>query len=264
MQYKINKMKYIILITLNLLIVFYTYSQQKIIQGYVYDKVTLQALPYASISINNTGTITNKEGFFKFKFSGNKQYPINIKISYVGYENKHLSIKNQEIHKIYLKSKEAIIPEVIIKADFIYNLLSMAFEKIPENYPNKGSRQKGFFRQTVSKEDSIVYMGEAFMDSYKSSYKRKCEDNQIEIVKFRKFSGQNNYENNFRLYGGPFLIYNIDMVKLRARFLNPDYYKDYNYEYNKIVSFQDNDHYELRYESKSKNFSGKILINKKD
>ena len=51
-QFNINlkyKMKHTILIILNLAMIFSAYSQQKTIQGYVYDEVTLQTLPYASI-----------------------------------------------------------------------------------------------------------------------------------------------------------------------------------------------------------------------
>ena len=54
------------------------------------------------------------------------------------------------------------------------------------------------------------------------------------------------------------------MVKLRKPFLNPDNYNEFNYEYNKIVSFQDRNYYEIRFKSKSKNYSGKILINQND
>lgn len=258
-------MKHLIFIAFNLLIVFSVFSQQNIIQGYVYDEITRQPLPYANISIDDiSGTITNEEGFYKYKFFKERKYPIDIKISYIGYESKLISINNSDIHKIYLKPKESIIPEAVVKADFIYALLNKAYNKIPENYPDKGQRYKGFFRQTISRGDKILYMGEAFMDAYKSTYEKNCEDNQIEILKFRKFSNQNKYENNYRFTGGPFLIYRLDMVKLRSPFLNPEYYNKFNYEYNNIVSFQDREFYELLFESKSQKISGKILIDKKD
>jgi len=257
-------MKHLILLVFNLFIVLSAFSQQNIIQGYVYDKITLKPLPYATIGIDKvSGTVTNEEGYFKYKFFDERKYPIDIKISYVGYESKLISINNSDIYKIYLNPKENIIPEAVVKADFIYALLNKAYNKIPDNYPDKGSRYKGFFRETVIKNDQIVYMGEAYMDSYKSSYGIKCEDNQIEILKFRRFTNQN-YKNNYRISGGPFMIYWLDMVKLRSHFLNPKYYNDFNYEYNNIVSFQDREFYELKFESKSQKVSGKVLIDKKD
>jgi len=258
-------MKHLIVFVFNLLIVSSVFSQQNIIQGYVYDEITLKPLSYATISIDDvSGTVTNEEGYFKYKFFDERKYPIDIKISYVGYENKIISINNSNIYRIYLNPKENIIPEAVVKADFIYALLNKAYNKIPDNYPDRGSRYKGFFRQTVSNKDQIVYMGEAYIDSYKSSYGIKCQDNQIEILKFRKFTKQNYYENNYRLAGGPFLIYGLDMVKLRGNFLNPKYYNEFNYEYNNIVSFQDREFYELKFESKSQKVSGKVLIDKKD
>ena len=256
-------MKHIILITTYLLIAFPVYSQQITIQGLVYDKKTQAALPYANIIISDSqGTITNVTGYFKYKLTGN--YPIQITVSYVGYEKKTCDIRNPEIHEISVNPEEAIISEAVITADFIYTLLAKAYNNIAHNYPDKDSRYKGFFRQTVSKNDSILYMGETFMDSYKSSYHNKCKDNQIEILKFRKFCGQNKYAENFKLYGGPFLIYGGDVVKLRIEIINPSYYNDYNYKYKQLVMFNNEKHYELEFENKTKTLSGKMLINKKD
>ena len=151
-------MKHLIVLVFNLLIVFSVFSQQNLIQGYVFDEITRQPLPYANISIDDiSGTVTNEEGYYKYKLFKEQPYPIDIKISYIGYENKSVTINNSHIYKIYLKGK--YLPEAVVKADFIYTLLNKAYNKIPENYPDNGSRYKGFFRQTVSKEDQILYTG---------------------------------------------------------------------------------------------------------
>ena len=118
-------MKYLIVFFINLLTVFPVFSQQNIIQGYIYDGLTRQPLAYANVSIEGVlGTITNEEGFYKYKFHDERKFPIIIQISYVGYESKLVSINSPDICKNYLNPKETAISEVVVKADFIYSLNS--------------------------------------------------------------------------------------------------------------------------------------------
>lgn len=258
-------MKYLIVITSYFLITLYTIAQQNYIQGYVYDEETHQALPFANISISrNAGTITNSEGYFKFKFSDLLQFPVNITISYIGYESKQIEMENNSVINVYLTPKPAMIPEATVKADFIYSLLKKAFDMIPDNYPINGQRYKGFFRQTLYKQDSIVYLGEAYMDAYKSSYKIITADNQIDILKFRKFNTPENYEDSIWLIGGQFSFYSADIVKQRYPFLNPKYYDKLSYQYKNDIIYQNNSHFQLVFENENKSISGNMLINKND
>jgi hypothetical protein len=241
-------------------------AQENIIQGYVYDFDTHEVLPYANVCIKNSqmGTITNSEGYFKYKIPAGMNSSITIEISFIGYKSKTIKIQGKGKHDIYLKKDAQKIPEVVVKENFILTTLKKAFNRIDKNYPSEGSRCKGFLRQTVSKKDTIKYMGEAFMDFYKSSYQKNCKDNQINIFKFRKFTGSNGYEDSLVLKGAPFLTYSLDYVKLMPAFLNPQKAKEYNYQYTGITTFQNTEHYQILFEKKDGNYSGKLLINKKN
>ena len=68
------------------------------LRGTVYDGQTKETLIGANVLIKgeNTGTSTNVNG--KFSISTNKNFPIDLVISYLGYENKNLTItKNENI-----------------------------------------------------------------------------------------------------------------------------------------------------------------------
>ncbi len=112
----------------------------------------------------------------------------------------HMKIDDTRPRIFYLEPEDAVLSEIVVEADFVTELLENTFEKIPENYPDDDSRYKGFYRQTLYKHDTIVYMGEAFIDSYKSSYNRSVMDSQIEILRFRKFTGVSNYEDRIHNY----------------------------------------------------------------
>ena len=66
------------------------------LRGTVYDGQTKETLIGANVLIKgeNTGTSTNVNG--KFSISTNKNFPIDLVISYLGYENKNLTITKSE------------------------------------------------------------------------------------------------------------------------------------------------------------------------
>ncbi len=203
-----------------------SFSQSNVIQGYVLDKQTHEPLPFAHVVIKNTGygTVTNKEGYFRYIIPEHKDFPVEVSVSFVGYISRHATIADSKSNIFSLQPEKAVLPEIIVEADFVNEMLEKAFKSIPDNYPDDGSRYKGFYRQTLYKEDSVVYMGEAFTDTYKSSYERSGMDSQIEILKFRKFAGTPNYEDSIKFYAGVFNTYLADYVKQKTYFFNPRFF----------------------------------------
>ena len=68
------------------------------LRGTVYDGQTKETLIGANVLIKgeNTGTSTNVNG--KFSISTNKNFPIDLVISYLGYENKNITLTNRKKH----------------------------------------------------------------------------------------------------------------------------------------------------------------------
>ncbi|QKX04789.1 TonB-dependent receptor plug domain-containing protein [Aquimarina sp. TRL1] len=91
-------------------------SQKISICGYVYDKQSGKALPYATIEITNSnrGTITNEEGYFNLD---NVSATSTINILYVGYDHKSIpvsSIKKETCLTIHIQQQSTLLTEVLI------------------------------------------------------------------------------------------------------------------------------------------------------
>ena len=102
--------------TLFLIIFFTTIStlfSQEIIKGTVYDKKTRETLVGANVIIPNigTGTMTDIDGFFQLETS---KFPIQIEVSFIGFEKKVILVESTTAIKIFLTEDKQILSEVTI------------------------------------------------------------------------------------------------------------------------------------------------------
>jgi hypothetical protein len=80
--------------------------------------VDLQGEPLiaATVSINETGTITDIDGSFKLRFNTNEYDDLKVRASYIGCETLEIplnNVKNKEIEIILKESEEIIIGEIV-------------------------------------------------------------------------------------------------------------------------------------------------------
>lgn len=96
-------------------------SQEVTIKGQIFDKLSKEELIGANViwKKKHIGATTDINGNFQIKIPSNN-FPILLSISYIGYENKELSIKkdewikNNKFYKIFLKTNNQLIKEVKI------------------------------------------------------------------------------------------------------------------------------------------------------
>ncbi|HRU68452.1 MAG TPA: TonB-dependent receptor [Bacteroidia bacterium] len=109
-------MRKIALFTLLLLSVSFLQAQH-IIQGKVYDKETKEALQGASVLIrgSQSGTITDKSGYFKINVSDNRQ--VVLLVSFLGFKTQEIKAEpdGKEL-QVYLESSALVGDEVVISA----------------------------------------------------------------------------------------------------------------------------------------------------
>lgn len=115
------------------------------LKGRVFDSSNRQPIPFANISVvgTKTGTVSDIDGNFVLK---NIDYPLQIQISYVGYENKivKLTEPKNEILNVYIKPQTITLPELTIKAN--ENPAHRIIRKVIENRERNNPEQLSSFK----------------------------------------------------------------------------------------------------------------------
>jgi len=90
----------------------YIFAQQ-IVKGTVYDQKSGETLIGANVIIPNTGygTMTDFDGFFQIEV---QKLPIEIEVSFIGFEKKTVEVKSTDALKVYLSEDKLILSEVVI------------------------------------------------------------------------------------------------------------------------------------------------------
>jgi len=229
------------------------------ISGRLLDKHSMKPLSFANIQVNETtiGTTTNKTGCFNLKIPHNHRRKL-ITFFYLGYKPETKSI-NQIIkdQNVLLQQEDIKIGEIIIMPDStLLDLLRKAYNKIPNNYPIKPTKLKGFYRESIkTNEKRYLYFAEAVIETYKSSYKFSEDNGQVKILK----SLVNEFPNidalgNTRFYGGIFTNED-DFVKKRKDFINPKKFDNYQYSVN-ITMYQNREVYIINFDTKNDSLKG--------
>lgn len=112
----------------------------------VVDKNTTQSLAGAHISINNTHTITNNQGYFKYIISPDLTF--NISITHIGYKPYNKTIENKSIPElIALEADHSALEEIIITS-------SNPKRELQKNTLSKITIDKHFLNE--NKENSLM------------------------------------------------------------------------------------------------------------
>ena len=235
------------------------------LSGSIFDKETQVPIPKVSIFTEDykTGTISTDKGNFSLEIPAYKANTY-LYFTSVEYETDSILIpKENASQTMYLSPKIYSLKEVYIMPDStLLTLLRKAYSKIPENYPNRPTRYKGFFQESSSNEEgSLIKLIEAELSVYKESYLKKREaPGQIEILKSRIKQLQSV---NIGSVGGAFLPVNSDIVLQRNNYLQPQYLKYFQYDFIGIRSWNGKDCYEINFSFLNKNSSkvqGSMLI----
>lgn len=159
-----------------------TFSQNQI-KGRIIDATTQQPIPFANISVKESlyGTISDIDGFF---FISIKKIPVQLQISFVGYETKILTIDKitEKTLQISLYPQTYVLPELTIKAgeNPAHRIIRKALEMRNINNPEQvqsfqyTSYNKLYF--TIDKK-SIIYSYDTIkVNSTKTQKYRKIVD----------------------------------------------------------------------------------------
>jgi hypothetical protein len=144
-------------------------------------------------------------------------------------------------------------------------LIRDARGKIPENYGDSPAMLTAFYRETIRQNRTYIAISEAVFDVYKAPYSRFIDNDRIRIYKGRKSQDVSKMDTIlFRLQGGPYYLFALDLVKNPEELLSEENMNFYNYYYSGLETVEDRDAYVVEFDQKTgvsmALYKGKIYI----
>jgi hypothetical protein len=245
-------------------------SSFKQFKGSILDSKTRNELIFASISVSGTtiSTISNSEGKFSIKIPVEKQNS-NLVISYLGYKNKVIPIKDLKPEKniLVLEPSNTILEEVVVKVLDAKNIFLAVLKNRSQNYGVDPIQMTGFYRETIRKRRSYVSLSESIVTIQKQPFSLGSQD-QINLFKGRKNADYAKLDTvNFKLQGGPFSALYIDLIKYPSFLFSENAFDVYDFSLEEITQINDNQVLVLAFKQKPNNenplYYGKLYIDAK-
>jgi hypothetical protein len=245
-------------------------SSFKQFKGSILDSKTRNELIFASISVSGTtiSTISNSEGKFSIKIPVEKQNS-NLVISYLGYKNKVIPIKDLKPEKniLVLEPSNTILEEVVVKVLDAKNIFLAVLKNRSQNYGVDPIQMTGFYRETIRKRRSYVSLSESIVTIQKQPFSLGSQD-QINLFKGRKNADYAKLDTvNFKLQGGPFSALYIDLIKYPSFLFSENAFEVYDFSLEEITQINDNQVLVLAFKQKPNNenplYYGKLYIDAK-
>ena len=171
-----------------------TLFAQQSISATIIDSTSQKAIPYATITFNNTyGVISNETGKFVINLENKITKNDSLFISCLGYEAKHIAIEKFTDSIISLSQKKIELNEVIVsnKKYTANEIIDKVKENITANYNLEYIKSKLFYRESYFtkiiksdinlKKSTIPEFNQQFVDSLILAIPKKS-DNYTEIL----------------------------------------------------------------------------------
>lgn len=244
-------------------------SSFQFFKGTILDSKTKNELSFASITVSgsNISTISNSEGKFLIKIPANKQ-DANLKISFLGYQDKIISIKDlkQEKNLLYLEPVNVLLKDVVVNVMDANKIFLNVLNNRSKNYGDSTIQMIGFYRESIKKRRTYVSVLESIVDIQKMSFSSGVQD-QVNILKGRKNADYNKLDTvNFKLEGGLFSALFIDLIKDPSNLFSENVFELYNFSFEDITQINDKQVLIISFKQKTSLedpdplYSGKLFI----
>jgi len=181
-------------------------AQNVIVSGKVIDHETKDPMPFASVYIKGKaiGTITNLHGEFDFHIPGEYRNEIMV-ISMLGYSNFESPVWSMISTApliIELSASPIVLQEVLIEDSLSGgDILRLAINHIPDNYPTSPFLMEGFYRDVKKVGGTYISLLEAAVEIYDKGYdeprnKSKLREG-VRLLEVRRSFG---YDSRFTSY----------------------------------------------------------------
>lgn len=277
------------------------YAQDNsVITGRIINGEDKEPLPFASIRLKNhpIGTISNEEGEFDFYIPKSKRNDT-LNISFIGFNSYEVPLANIDRKlEIVLTPSSNVLDEVILTEKNPLDYIKKALERLPENYPQDPYQSIAYYREkfiengaVINKEEGVfkTYYPEAG-DSAKNQHQLllyKPEENPQQFQFMREWFeakqakrkkkaikkgeefDEDEYDSDMDMdFGGPESVIDLDINNEKDNYLNPKYFKKYEYSFGDETSLNGERLVTINFKAKRTidhmRDEGKILINSED
>jgi hypothetical protein len=242
------------------------------ISGIIIDDDSREPLPFATISLKNSGkgTVTNNNGEFGLKIS-RESLTDTLSVSYLGFIRREITVEQSLGNNFTISMKRDFIsiPEIIIKTQVPQEIIYKAIAAIPHNYGNSPAMLTGFYREGVMKKQELQIYSEAILHIYKSAYSGTLLNDQIKVFKSRKVENTILRDTlALRLKGGLGSCLDLDVTRHLLDFIAREYMAEYYYRITDIVSTDEESAFVIDFEQKDgidrPLYKGAVYINTED
>ncbi len=235
--------------------------------GTVCNSRNQRPIPFANVFVpfESTGTITNSDGKFELILSRD-HLPDSIIFSCIGYTSSKAYPEEYLTNQIQiaLHPYRFQIDELIVRPEDPIKLLLTALENKGDNYSRKPVMQTAFFREVSRQNEKYIGLSEALIDIYKTSYLTEEKD-LVRLIKGRR--GTNIQESelvNLIVEGGLYNNMQLDIMKYGVSFLDPEYFRHYDYHMGKQLSYNGRQAYIIEFNYKDDldlpGFNGRLYL----
>ncbi len=242
------------------------------ISGKIINKETKEKLGFATISLvgTNMGVLANEAGEFSFKIpSGKKKYSLSF--SMIGFENYYLPLDKEEKENLIIEMRPRYISlqEVLIRYQDPNEIVKEAIKRIQENYHQKPSYLKAYFREFTLKDNEIMTFSEALLEIEKQATESNLKRDKVRIEKGRKIQNTTAEDTVLlKIKAGVHSSLQLDIITNLPDFLGPDFNKIYNFNFADIIYFNDRLVYLINFEQKKglkdAYYKGQLYIEQKN
>ncbi|MEO9483955.1 MAG: carboxypeptidase-like regulatory domain-containing protein [Ekhidna sp.] len=176
-----------ILIALAFLALTPTYSTDAayIIKGIVKDNETGEAIPFAHVLVGDVINVSNIDGEFVISAADFNKQNVNLKVSYIGYENYSTSISNlDKYHTVFLKPSVTQLMDVEVFSG--PSIMMEVFGRFHLNYEMERQHMVGYYQESMSDWEKTYYVAEGIMDIYSPSNLDKNSYPMVSPLRTRK------------------------------------------------------------------------------
>ncbi|KAA6341410.1 hypothetical protein EZS27_010778 [termite gut metagenome] len=197
-----------------------------IIEGVLYDRISREVIPSASVMARNAsiGTITNQNGEFKLVLPDSLRHS-SIRFSHVGYENKEFeaSASAGKHTGFLLEPKVVPLQEIVVRVVNPVLALQRMIEERKHNYSSTPVYLTTFYREGIAYKNKNVDLTEAVLKVYKTGYQDADNLDQVKLIKMRHILNKEKNDTIFTKFkSGINSCLILDMIKHLPDFLTLD------------------------------------------